>query len=43
MFWSTVTSTAATFVAVVNPERVFHFYSPGVATCRFSVFLLLTN
>jgi len=22
-------------------ERAFHFYSPGVATCRFSVFCYL--
>jgi len=27
-------ATTAAFVEIVNPERVFHFYSPGVATCR---------
>jgi len=27
------TSTTATFVAVVDRERAFHFRSPGVATC----------
>jgi len=37
------TSPAAKFVANVNPGAAFHFYSPGVTTCRFSVFLLLKN
>jgi len=34
-------STAATFVPLWNGKHVFHFYSPGVATDRFSVFCYL--
>jgi len=32
---------AATFVAAVDRKRASHFYSPGVATCRFSFFCYL--